>query len=122
MNPLLKKLQLKPERKACVLQAPTELESLAVEASAGTALKGSFDWILFFARNKAELTREAPRLKKALNEGGMVWIAYPKAKALGTDLNRDIVRELLAPGGLETVAQVALDDTWSALRCKAVGA
>ena len=41
-------------------------------------------------------------------------------KALPTDLNRDIVRVTLEPLGLETVIQVAIDETWSALRAKVV--
>ena len=36
------------------------------------------------------------------------------------DLNRDIVRVALQDAGLETVSQVSIDDTWSALRAKAV--
>jgi hypothetical protein len=49
-----------------------------------------------------------------------VWISYPKGKALQTDLNRDIVRVTLVPLGLEVVSQVAIDETWSALRAKSV--
>ena len=53
-----------------------------------------------------------------LAPGGILWVCYPKAKALGTDLNRDVVRMSVARAGLETVAIVAVDDFWSALRCK----
>ncbi len=52
--------------------------------------------------------------------GGILWVCYPKAKALGTDLSRDVVRETVARVGLETVALVAVDGVWSALRCKRV--
>jgi hypothetical protein len=41
---------------------------------------------------------------------------YPKAKQLGTNLNRDAVRELVLTSGLDTGCQVALVDTWSARR------
>ena len=46
----------------------------------------------------------------------LTWIAYPKAGQLETDLNRDILWELLDGKGVRPVRQVALDDTWSALR------
>jgi hypothetical protein len=45
-------------------------------------------------------------------------VSYPKGKALGTDLNRDIAAALLHAFGLEGIFQVAIDDTWSALRFK----
>ena len=42
----------------------------------------------------------------------------PAAKAgqLGTDLNRDILAAALAGQGVQPVRQVAIDETWSALR------
>jgi hypothetical protein len=46
----------------------------------------------------------------------LTWIAYPKAGRLKPDLNRDILWELLDGKGVRPVRQVALDDTWSALR------
>ena len=45
--------------------------------------------------------------------------AYPKAGQLGTDLNRDRLWEAGRAHGLEAVAQVSVDDVWSALRFKA---
>jgi hypothetical protein len=46
----------------------------------------------------------------------LAWIAYPKAGKLGTDLNRDILAAALAGQGVQPVRQVAIDETWSALR------
>ena len=51
---------------------------------------------------------------------GVLWVSYPKGKALPTDLNRDVVRVTLAEVRLEVVTQVAIDETWSALRAKIV--
>jgi hypothetical protein len=45
-----------------------------------------------------------------------VLAAYPKAGKLGTDLNRDVLAALLAGQGVQPVRQVAIDETWSALR------
>jgi len=36
----------------------------------------------------------------------------------GTDLNRDALAELVKARGVQPVRQVALDDTWSALRLR----
>ena len=81
---------------------------------------GAYDFIQLFATRKDDLISLAPGLRAAARPNGLVWIAYPKGKALPTDLNRDIVRVTLEPLGLETVSQVAIDETWSALRAKIV--
>lgn len=51
----------------------------------------------------------------------MAWLAYPKARQLGTDLNRDILHGYMLAVGLDAVTQVAIDGTWSAMRFKALG-
>jgi hypothetical protein len=45
---------------------------------------------------------------------GAFWVAYPKANR--TDINRDKLWPILAEHGFRPVSQIALDDTWSALR------
>jgi hypothetical protein len=35
-----------------------------------------------------------PLLAEMAGRGGLAWVAYPKARQLGTDLNRDLIREL----------------------------
>ena len=42
---------------------------------------------------------------------------YPKGGAkAGTDLNRDVLWQLVGPRGWTGVSLVAIDDTWSAMR------
>ncbi len=85
--------------------------------------RGMFDVIQVFVTTRAALEAEAPRLKALLNAGGKLWIAYPKgtSKRLQADINRDDIRSYALTVGLQTVAQVAVDDDWSAIRCKVVG-
>jgi hypothetical protein len=59
-----------------------------------------------------------PKASARVAEGGALWVAYPKAGQLGTDLNRDSLARVLQAAGLEPVAQIAVDDVWSALRFK----
>ncbi|MDJ0459924.1 hypothetical protein PUN71_022205 [Arthrobacter sp. NQ7] len=54
-------------------------------------------------------------------EDRIAWVAYPKAKKLGTDLNRDILASEMTARGAEPVRQVSLDETWSALRFRPAG-
>jgi hypothetical protein len=42
------------------------------------------------------------------------WIAYPKGNR--SDINRDSLWPIIAEHGLRPITQVAIDDTWSALR------
>jgi hypothetical protein len=42
------------------------------------------------------------------------WVAYPKGNR--TDINRDTIWAILAEHGMRPVTQVAIDETWSALR------
>ena len=68
----------------------------------------------------APIGNPAPLPVAATRAGKLTWIAYPKAKQLGTDINRDTVRDIANQNGLDPVRQVAIDDAWSALRFKAL--
>ena len=74
------------------------------------------DAVLVFVRNRVELEKHANVALDHAADDRLTWIAYPKAGQLETDLNRDILWKLLEGKGVRAVRQVALDDTWSALR------
>jgi hypothetical protein len=78
---------------------------------------GAFPLILTFVKDRAALTKELPSCKKKLAAGGALWIAYLKGTSgKATDINRDSIRDYVGTIELDTVAQIALDDEWSALR------
>jgi hypothetical protein len=124
MAPVFTKLRYKPGMRVCVLGAPSgfsaELARLPKSIDRATALKGRFDLVHAFFTRKAQVLRDAPKLKKALEPGGSLWVSYPKGDALGTDLKRDILHEALSEVGLDGVSQVAVDDVWSAMRFKVI--
>jgi hypothetical protein len=123
-KPVLQKLLLKPGMRAAVLNAPDTYSQVLEgqwpeDVSVVRALDESgFDFIHAFATQRAELLRDGPAWRQALKPKGVLWVSYPKGKAIQTDLNRDIVRETVQQVGLDTVSQVAIDETWSALRLK----
>jgi hypothetical protein len=121
-KPVLQKLLLKPGARAAVLGAPpsyeTVLQQLPPNVDLSRQLNGSFDFIHAFVTQRDALLRDGPTFRAALNPNGVLWVSYPKGKAIPTDLNRDIVRETVQQVGLDTVSQVAIDETWSALRLK----
>jgi hypothetical protein len=71
--------------------------------------------VLVHAANRAALDKQLPGAVKSLGEEARLWVAYPKAGKLDTDLNRDRLWPLLERKGFEGVRLVALDDTWSAM-------
>jgi hypothetical protein len=73
------------------------------------------DAILLFVSSSRDLTPGNP-IVEAAKQDRLAWIAYPKAGKLGTDLNRDWLREWAGPLGIQPVRLVSLDDTWSAMR------
>jgi hypothetical protein len=76
--------------------------------------------VVAFAKDSGELKAQLIVLAEVAGRGGIPWVAYPKAKQLGTDLTRDVIRDLVPTAGLDPVRQIALDDVWSALRLKAI--
>jgi hypothetical protein len=113
MTTLDSKLQIKPGQSIAVVGEGPALDLAAVQAAPDDA-----DAVLAFAVNSGELRSRFAALAEVAGRGGLAWVAYPKARQLGTDLNRDVIRELAPSAGMEPVRQVSLDETWSALRLK----
>ena len=107
------KLQLKPGMTIAVVGAPDGFDVALPEADAASA-----EALLAFSPNRAALEALMAAVQESARAGRLTWIAYPKAGKLGTDLNRGSLRESVLPYGLDTVRQVAVDDTWSAMRLK----
>jgi hypothetical protein len=76
------------------------------------------DFIQMFAATRAEMTELFRKAKPLLKDDGLLWATYPKAGQLDTDLKRDVVCECGATVAMHPVSQIAVDDTWSALRFK----
>lgn len=117
MTPTLKKLRYKPGMKVAVTGAPAGFEAELAKADVTRGRTG-LDLAQAFFTRRSELERALPRLRTSLGPRGILWLCYPKGKALGTDLDRDVVRTSAARAGLQSVALVAVDEVWSALRVK----
>jgi hypothetical protein len=118
---LVQKLGIKEETRVIVIGAPPNYQSLLKPLPSGATiharLPASCDFIHAFARSRAELAREFPRLADALTDGGSLWISWPKRSArMQTDLDENVVRELGLREGLVDVKVCAVDETWSGLK------
>jgi hypothetical protein len=121
LSPLAKKLQIKPGNRVLVLNSPADapaaLEPLPEGAEIATTIRGEFDVVLLFAHHSKDLERHVPKAVKAVREGGILWIAYPKKSSkVDSDLTRDVGWGAVEEAGFVGVSQVAIDATWSALR------
>jgi hypothetical protein len=114
---LAKKLAIKDGHSVAVIGAPDTID-LVLPPGVSPSEKGAADVVLLYTKNRAALTKAVSGAKKRVKDGGVLWVAYPKAGQLGTDLSRDSLARAMQAEGLEPVAQVAVDDVWSALRFK----
>lgn len=109
---LLAKLLLEPGVAMAIVNAPRGQEP---PVGARVVTRGGAGAVLLYARCRAELEASWERARARLADDGRLWIAYPKAGKLDTDLNRDILAKAVRKKDFEPVRQVAIDDTWSAL-------
>ena len=114
---LAKKLLIRPGSRVAVAFAPSTID-LVLPPGVHPSERGPADIVLVYVHDRARLAPALAKTTKRVAEGGILWVAYPKAGQLGTDLNRDILARALQREGLEPVSQIAIDDVWSALRVK----
>ena len=113
---LAKKMKLKSNAKAAVINAPENyVDELRHDTALSPTLNGKFDWIQIFVKSKAELDVLAPKAAKALKPESMLWISFPKGSSkIQTDLTRDKGWEVLQTLDLKWITLVSVNETWSA--------
>ncbi|MDC0715117.1 hypothetical protein POL68_42105 [Stigmatella sp. ncwal1] len=109
---LAKKLNLKDGMKVRVVGKPADIDLDDVTVTTSTQAEA----ILVFVKTLAEVDAKCAPLIAAAKEDRLAWAAYPKAKLLGTDLNRDVLWNHLETQGIQGVRLVAIDAVWSAMR------
>jgi len=75
---------------------------------------GDADTGIAFADDAAAARATLDRVRPDLGHPAAFWVAYPKGNR--ADINRDSLWPILASYGMRPISQVAIDDTWSALR------
>ena len=113
---IVAKLQIKRGQRIAVLAAMAEVPTITTDDANPPAAIGEAEVTVAFVSARAELSTVAAPAIDAARRDQLAWIAYPKAGKLGTDLNRDTLAAALAGEGIQPVRQVAIDETWSALR------
>ncbi len=126
MNPLSKKLQIKPGTRWLLFNAPANylsfLEPLPEGTSVAYEAKGSFDGVQLFIKNSAELASSLKVIAPVLKTDTVFWVCYPKkSSGITTDLEMIGSWDELGKYGLKTVAAAAINETWTGLRFRPEG-
>jgi hypothetical protein len=120
-TPVAEKLRIAPNHRVLTIAAPPDVATRLGLLPPGVVLEsrgsGTYDVVLLFSEQREELEAEAGWVVQAVKPGGLLWVCYPKLTAgTASDLKREVVWDAVAPTGWRPVAQIAVDDTWSALR------
>ncbi|MDQ6743538.1 MAG: hypothetical protein M3Z97_11625 [Candidatus Dormibacteraeota bacterium] len=120
---LARKLQIRSGARALVINPPEGyldlLSPLPAGASVAASGEGPFEVVQLFARTRRDLDAGIAQAISTAGPDGILWLSYPKlASSSASDLSRQAVWDALAGTGWEPVTQVAVDETWSALRIR----
>jgi hypothetical protein len=115
MEELVKKLRYK-QGPAAIVNAP-EGYHLGIE---NETTDGRYDFVQLFVNNGQDVEHWLSNVIDTLNEDAIFWITYPKQSSkVKTDLNRDILARMVQnQSAYQVVSNVAVDETWSALRLR----
>lgn len=112
------KMGIKPRSRAHLVAAPSsatvaiELPPLVISPE----LDGQFDYLHLFTTSQAGMNDFFPALKEHLAAAGSLWVSWPKAKKLGTNLALPTVVRIGYSHGMVESTCVSVDNTWSALK------
>jgi hypothetical protein len=78
----------------------------------------SYPFVMLFVKNEAQFRADFNTVCSRLTDDALFWVCYPKkTSGIPTDVNRDILFRLAHEiSEFTAVANVAIDETWSALR------
>jgi hypothetical protein len=118
---LAEKLRILEGTQALALAAPREcldlLSELPEGAKISTSGRGPFGVVLACVLERRDVEGLFRQARSALGGDGVLWMAYPKKSSkIRTDLTRDQGWEVLADRGWAVVDEVAVNETWTALR------
>ena len=97
------------------LDLPADCLVLSDPATAETA-----DVVIGFAVLASDLDGIAAPAIIAARDDRLAWIAYPKSRQLGTNLNRDTLAALVTARGAGPVRSISIDGVWSAIRFRPI--
>lgn len=122
---LAQKLQLKPGQTLSIHNPPpTYLARLTAEMDTVTVTDqklAAAPAVMLFVNSLEEAVHFVPGASATVAADGLFWIVYPKqSSGIKTDVNRDTLWQAVEKMGWRPVRQIAVDETWSAVRFRPV--
>lgn len=123
-TPLIKKLRIQPGQRMLIINAPADyidqLGDLPEGVEVAEKPAGTFDFVQLFVKTLADLRSNSPAALEAVKYDGLLWVSYPKKSSkFESDPSRDVIWAEVAESGWRPVAQVSVDEVWSAMRLRA---
>ncbi|HEY2071024.1 MAG TPA: hypothetical protein VGG48_15820 [Rhizomicrobium sp.] len=119
-TPLPKKLGIQPGDAVLAINAPKDYAKILGPLPGGamiSARKTGVPIVHLFVTSEAELARDLPKARKAMDINGAVWVSwYKKSAKIPTDVTEDTIRTYAFKGDLVDVKVCAVDEVWSALK------
>ncbi|RYF72485.1 MAG: DUF3052 family protein [Cytophagaceae bacterium] len=112
------KMGIKPGGRSLLINVPEDAlaEMELPDLDVKTTLDGTFDYIHLFVTKQEEMHELFAELKNHLKTTGMLWVSWPKAGQLGTDLKLTSLIEIGYNYGLVESKNLSINATWSALK------
>lgn len=123
-KPLAAKLRVMPGATVTVVGAPDAwTQGMSGDLPEGARVVGELaegaDFVVAFAKDMGELVARLADIVPRLGPAPTLWIAYPKLEGgLAGELSRERVSAEAEKHALVPIAQIAVDETWSAMRFK----
>ena len=120
-TPLAQKLGIKAGTKVSALNAPASYRKLLAPVPEGVSFvdkaTAGAGFVHLFVTERRVLEKELKRLRKTLDDAGILWVSWPKkSSGLGSDITEDVIRDVCLPLGFVDIKVCAVVDTWSGLK------
>jgi len=118
-TPLAKKLGIKEGFKISLFNQPEYYFELFTNFPTDVKVMNNskVDFIHYFVKEGKQLQKDINKLKKQIEQNGMIWISWPKKSSkVETDITEDVIRDIALKNGLVDIKVCAVDETWSALK------
>ena len=118
MKTVSQKMGIKENSLVLFINAPSDaIEVMRLpEIDIAKRLTGEFDYIHLFVKTQSEYKDKFPKLKPHLKLSGMLWVSWPKAGQLHTDLSLPKVINIGYGFGFVESTCLSINSIWSALK------
>ena len=116
---IFKKLRFDAAKKSLIVNAPAEYREILQGLTFDETQKGEgiYDFVQIFAKNQAELEQICLENIKAGKYDCLFWACCPKMSGkIKSDIKRETIWAAFGLINLETVTQIAIDETWTGMR------